>query len=60
MCNFLQLKFIIEKLRCRIGTEQSMRLIELNPHTPVAQKVADEVVFRRFQVEMRIFWKILI
>ena len=24
---------------------------ELNPHTPVAQKVADEVVFRRFQGE---------
>ena len=23
----------------------------LNPHTPVAQKVADEVVFRRFQGE---------
>ena len=22
-----------------------------NPHTPVAQKVADEVVFRRFQGE---------
>ena len=47
----------------------------LNPHTPVAQNVADEVVFRRFQGEgvgffkigppplrflMRIFWKILI
>ena len=23
----------------------------INPHTPVAQKVADEVVFRRFQGE---------
>ena len=23
----------------------------LNPHTPVAQKVVDEVVFRRFQGE---------
>ena len=46
----------------------------LNPHTPVAQKVADELVFRRFQGEgvnffkslappplkllMRIFWEI--
>ena len=44
----------------------------INPHAPVAQKVADEVVFRRFQDEgveffldrtsltpsdfMRIFW----
>ena len=26
-------------------------LVFLNPHTPVAQKVADEVVFRRFQGE---------
>ena len=24
---------------------------KINPHTPVAQKVADEVVFRRFQGE---------
>ena len=24
---------------------------EINPHRPVAQKVADEVVFRRFQGE---------
>ena len=24
---------------------------DFNPHTPVAQKVADEVVFRRFQGE---------
>ena len=23
----------------------------INPHTPVAQKIADEVVFRRFQGE---------
>ena len=26
-------------------------LIVLNPHTAVAQKVADEVVFRRFEGE---------
>ena len=46
--------------------------LPLNPHTPVEQKVADEVVFRRFQGEgveffkigpllsflMRFFWKI--
>ena len=49
---------------------------QINPHTPVAQKIADEVVFQRFQGEgveffksdltdplrflMRIFWKIQI
>ena len=32
--------------------EISVRFIfRLKPHAPVAQKVADEVVFRRFQVE---------
>ena len=30
----------------------------LNPHTPVAQKVADEVVFRRFIGEEVEFFKI--
>ena len=25
--------------------------LSFNPHTPVAQKIADEVVFRRFQGE---------
>ena len=29
----------------------------LNPHTPVAQKIADEVVFRRFQGERVEFFK---
>ena len=29
----------------------------VNPHTPVAQKVADEVVFRRFQAEGVEFFK---
>ena len=28
----------------------------LNPHTPVAQKVADEVVFRRIQGEAAAFF----
>ena len=29
-----------------------------NPHTPVAQKVADEVIFRRFQGEgVKFFFK---
>ena len=46
----------------------------INPHTPVAQKIADEVIFRRFQgvnffksdltdppqILMRIYWKISI
>ena len=27
------------------------RIFPFNPHTPVAQKVSDEVVFRRFQGE---------
>ena len=29
-----------------------------NPHTPVAEKIADEVVFRRFQSEGAEFFKI--
>ena len=33
--NFIDLKFFLE-------------LTSVNPHTPVAQKVADEVVFRHF------------
>ena len=32
-----------------LGTESL--LLRFNPHTPVAQKTADEVVFRRFQGE---------
>ena len=26
-----------------------LMLFNINPHTPIAQRVADEVVFRRFQ-----------
>ena len=26
-----------------------LQYIDIDPHTPIAQKVADEVVFRRFQ-----------
>ena len=33
------------------NTEKCTLLDYINPHTPVAQKVADEVVFRRFQGE---------
>ena len=32
-------------------TKLSLHGPVLNPHTPVAQKIADEVVFRRFQGE---------
>ena len=32
--------------------------ILFNPHTPVAQKVTDEVVFRRFKGEEVEFFKI--
>ena len=32
-------------------------MIVFNPHTPVAQRVADEVVFRRFQGEGVEFFK---
>ena len=32
-------------------------VFHLNPHTPVAQKVADEVGFRRFQGEVVEFFK---
>ena len=28
-----------------------MKINFINPHTPVSQKIADEVVFRRFQGE---------
>ena len=31
---------------------------KLNPHTPVAQKISDEVIFRRFQGESVEFFKI--
>ena len=31
--------------------ERTFLLKQLNPHTPIAQKVADEAVFRRFQGE---------
>ena len=30
-------------------------MLQVSPHTPVAQKVADDVVFRRFQGEEVIF-----
>ena len=32
--------------------------VDINPHTPVAQKVPNEVVFRRFQGESVEFFKI--
>ena len=40
-------------LQCSIEFVPFRTLLEnsLNPHTPVAQKVADKVVFRRFQSE---------
>ena len=34
-----------------INTENKYEINNINPHTPVAQKFADEVVFRRFQGE---------
>ena len=37
-------------LQMRSQTNQ-MQKNKLNPHAPVAQKIADEVVFRRFQGE---------
>ena len=35
----------------QINPQDSRLIIEINPRTPVAQKVADEVVFRRFEGE---------
>ena len=37
---------------CKVVNVQTFtELTSVNPHTPVAQKVADEVVFGRFQGE---------
>ena len=33
------------------NTDRRLKPFIFNPHTPVAQKVADELVFRRFQGE---------
>ena len=32
-------------------SNKKIQIYLLNPHAPVAQKIADEVVFRRFQGE---------
>ena len=33
------------------------QIVQINPHAPVAQKIADEVVFRRFRGEGSSFFK---
>ena len=40
-----------------VTSEKQIIMASLNPHTPVAQKVADEVVLRRFQGEGVEFFK---
>ena len=41
-----------------MSVEINIRKAEINPQAPVAQKVADEVVFRRFRGEGVEFFKI--
>ena len=36
---------------CRFFQNHFVKSLLINPHTPVAQKVADEVVYRRVQGE---------
>ena len=42
----------------RLKNSSFLFVLEFNPQAPVAQKVADEVVFRRFQGEGVEFFKI--
>ena len=47
-------KWYILKRNCLL----CLNRLSVNPQTPVAQKVADEVVFRRFQVEGVVIFKL--
>ena len=44
-------KFFGRKTYCWEDTYCIQIRLLVNPHTPVAQKIADEVAFRRFQGE---------
>ena len=65
---------IFHKILRLFSSQRQFASVEVNPQAPIAQKIADKVVFRRFQgagVEffksdltdplrflMRIFWKL--
>ena len=44
--------------QAEIRASEINRILNLNPQAPVAQKTADELVFRRFQGEGVEFFKI--
>ena len=56
----IYIKFISEFLVIILDLAQVRQFLKtwLNPHAPVAQKIADEAVFRRFQGEEVEFFKI--
>ena len=55
---FTRMEYTSVNLNEKSFQEEEKNEGPVNPHTPVAQKVADEVVFRRFQGEGVEFFEI--